>query len=197
MLPWQRGPTTPPSQQALRLQPIGFQLSVHFKGMLASLRDPVHSLRALQPAYWGRPPTSPHGPAGRRGEETETDSDKRSCPKTSGPTVLSSVLHPNARGQGAVGQSHFLWTSTRDWPCCKPWGGGGGWGGIGSFTKLCSNLPPSLCLHTRLCSRAPYVHRPGVRWFRCPPLLCVVGVELGWYALFWSWCRQDHLRTDT
>lgn len=38
------GPTIQPSQQALRLQPIRFQLSVHFKGMLASLRaEPPHT----------------------------------------------------------------------------------------------------------------------------------------------------------
>lgn len=32
---------------------------------------------------------------------------KRTCPKTSGPTVLYSP-YPNSEGQGAVGQSHFL-----------------------------------------------------------------------------------------
>lgn len=40
-----RAPATQPSQQALRLQPIGIQLSVHFKGMLASLRASVHSFK--------------------------------------------------------------------------------------------------------------------------------------------------------
>lgn len=40
-----RAPVTQPSQQALRLQPIGIQLSVHFKGMLASLRASVHSFK--------------------------------------------------------------------------------------------------------------------------------------------------------
>lgn len=41
-----RTPQHSPSQQALRLQPIGFQLSVHFKGMLASLRASVHSFKS-------------------------------------------------------------------------------------------------------------------------------------------------------
>lgn len=67
-------------------------------------------LRVLQPAQWGRPPTFSTQTCRRDGdrERERIPFHKRSCPKTSGPTVLYSILHPNSEGQGAVGQSHFL-----------------------------------------------------------------------------------------
>lgn len=105
-----RAPQHSPSQQALRLQPIGFQLSVHFKGMLASLRASVHSFKS--PAVGSARQTSHifHTVLQRDGREEREriPFHKRSCPKTSRRTVLYSVLHPNSEGQGAVGQSHFL-----------------------------------------------------------------------------------------
>ncbi len=65
-------------------------------------------LRVMQPAQWGRPPT--FSTQAHRGTETEREDplSRRSCPKTSGPTVLYSFLHPDSEGHGAVGQSHFL-----------------------------------------------------------------------------------------
>lgn len=103
-----RAPQTQPSQQALRLQPIGFQLSVHFKGMLASLRASVQSFKS--PAAGSvRSQTSHIFHTDLRSDaDPEIPFHWRSCPKTSGPTVLYSALHPNAEVQGAVGQSHFL-----------------------------------------------------------------------------------------
>ncbi|KAK1906274.1 DNA-directed RNA polymerase subunit beta'' [Dissostichus eleginoides] len=50
-------PQTRPSQQALRLQPMGFQLFVHFKGMRASLRASVQSLKSPAAGSVSRPPT--------------------------------------------------------------------------------------------------------------------------------------------
>lgn len=72
-------------------------------------------LRVLQSAQWGRPPTfstqtcrETETERGRKRESERIAFHRRSCPKTSGPTVLYSVLHPNSEGQGSVGQSHFL-----------------------------------------------------------------------------------------
>ena len=103
------GPATQPSQQALRLQPIGFQLSVHFKGMLASLRASVHSFKS--PAVGSARQTSHIFRA-----DLQRDADgERGSPFTrevvqKHPVPLSYILFytQTQRVQGAVGQSHFL-----------------------------------------------------------------------------------------
>lgn len=124
-------PSTSPSQQALRQQPIRFQLLVYFKGMLAFLRASSHSLRVLQLAQGGRPPTcSTHRPAG----EVDGDSERIAFHKKlknkvfqKHPVPLFCVLfYTQIQRVGAVGQSYFLQTSTWGWPCHKPKLGGGG-----------------------------------------------------------------------
>lgn len=92
--------------------------------MLASLRASVHSFKSLAVGSVRQTSHIFH-PDLQRDRQTDRERaripfHKRGCPKTSAHTVLYSVLHPNSQGQGAVGQSHFLQTSTCDWPCCKP-----------------------------------------------------------------------------
>lgn len=88
-----KGPLTQPSQQALRLLPIGIQLSLHFKGMLASLRASVHSFKS--PAVGSERQTS-H--VFRTGVKTTARILERSRPKTSAPAVLLFCFTPRFGG---------------------------------------------------------------------------------------------------
>lgn len=73
-------------------------------------------LRVLLSDQWGRPPTFSTQTCRGTDAEGEDPLIQRKLSKTSGPTVLYSVLHPNSKGQGAQ-------TAAWDWPCCKPKGG--------------------------------------------------------------------------
>lgn len=106
-----KGPLTQPSQQALRLQPIGIQLSVHFKGMLASLRASVHSFKS--PAVGPERQTShvfhPWGKNDVANPRAESSKNIRPhCP------IILFYAQIRGGGQSAVGQSHFLSTTKRD-----------------------------------------------------------------------------------
>lgn len=104
-----KGPLTQPSQQALRLQPIGIQLSLHFKGMLASLRASVHSFKS--PAVGSERQTS-H--VFHTGVKRRRESSRGAVRKHPVPLSYYFVLRPDSEGQSAVGQSHFLSTTKRD-----------------------------------------------------------------------------------
>lgn len=102
--PQQQGPATQPSQQAPQLQPIRFQLSVHFKGMLASFGALLHSFKS--PAAGPVRQTSHIFLEDlQRDSDAQTDKEricfhKTSCPKTSGPNVLHFGFTPKLRGSG-------------------------------------------------------------------------------------------------
>lgn len=137
-----KGPATQPSQQALRLQPIRFQLSVHFKGMLASLWASSRAGSGRQTSHIFRP---------AEGTETERGSPFIRDVVWKHPVLLSYFLF-YTQSQRVKGQSCFLWTSTLDWPCYKLKRGGG----RSPEFQICLSVawwttePPPLCFDTCL-----------------------------------------------
>lgn len=159
-------------------------------------------LRVLQPAQWGRPPTS----SSQTCRETQTDrqrEDLLSQDKLS-KNIRSQCptfwFYTQTQGQGAVGQSHFLSTATWDWPCCKPKGGSES-KGVRSFRATEYFLWETTGLFLGPCTIPMYSSYLRHAQVLCQSDSCARRAAphavLCWYPLFWSWCRQDHLLQHT